>query len=235
MAISNVASGSAVATVTTTLALVAPTVLDNDIMIANIVTNDNVAVTLPADWALIRADNNTAAERGTLAWKRASGTFDSARSNSFTVAGTTLGYGIITAWRGVKRDGNPIGNNTASANALADAVTYATLTPQTAHCAIVAVGFYQDDLTTAGAISGTDPTFANIVDVETATGNQASIFVYWAVATGIATGARSHTTTSTVDAVNLGYMFELIAQLDGGGSDGGDGAPLYPRLRRSQS
>ena len=233
MAVTNVTSGSALASVTTSLDLVAPTVLSDDIMLAVIYTNDNTAATGTADWALIRGDNNTATMRSSLFWKRASGG-NSGSTNTFTIAGTTVGFGIITAWRGALRGGSPFGNNTLSANASSDTVTYATMTPQRAHGAVIAIGLYSNDLTTAGAISGTDPTFANVVDVEDATGNDASIFVYWGVASGIATGARSHATTSTVDGVNTGYLLEIIAQNDSGGSQSGDGAVAYPRLNRAQ-
>jgi hypothetical protein len=232
MPITNVTSGDALASVTTDLALVAPTVIGNDIMVANIYTNDNVAVVAPLDWALIRADNNTTTMRSSLFWKRA-GAIDSGATHTFTIAGTTVGFGIITAWRGALQGGNPFGNNTVSANGSSDTVTYATLTPQRAHGAVIAAGFYSNDLTTAGAIAGTDPTFANIVDVETTTGNDASIFVYWAVASGLATGERTHTTTSSVDGVNTGYLLELIAQVDSG-SGSGTGSVKYPAVNRIQ-
>ncbi len=234
MAIANVTSGNPLASLTTTLALIAPTVVTDDIMLAIIYTNDNVATTSTADWALIRGDNNTTTMRGNLFWKRASGG-DSGSTNNFTIAGTTVGYGVITAWRGAVKGGSPWGNNTVSANASADAITYTTLTPQRANGAIIAVGLYADDLTTAGGIAGTVPTFANIIDAETATGNDASIIVDWGVTSGIATGARSQTTTSTADGVNIGYLLEIFADFgQGSGSSGADGAPTYPRLNRSQ-
>ena len=231
MAITNVTSGNALATTTTTLGLVAPTVLYADIMLAIIHTNDNTAVSgAGAGWNLIRADDNTAAQRGSLYWKRAAAG-DSGSTNNFTVAGTTVAYGVITAWRGCVQDRNPIGNTTVSANASADAITYATLTPLTTAGAIVAIGLYADDLTTAGGITGTDPTFASIVDVETTTGNDASIMVDWGVFTGIATGARSQTTTSTADAVNIGYLVELIAHVPAGGVRSTQ--VTYPKIART--
>lgn len=230
--ITNVTSGSDLATTTTTLSLVAPAVIGDDIMIAFIVANNNTAVTLPATWKLISADNNTAAMRTTIAWKRA-GNIDSGSTNAFGVAGTTLSYGVICAWRGALRGDSPIGNTTVSANALSDTVTYATLTPQRANGAVLALGAYNLNATTAGAIAGTDPTLANIVDAETATGNTASLFVYWGVSSGLITGARSHATTSTVDAINTGYLIELLVQNDaGGGSGGRSSSVLYPALNR---
>jgi hypothetical protein len=229
MPVTNVTSGTEVATTTTSLDLVAPTVLGDDIMLAHIMTNDNVAVVAPAAWALIRADNNTTGLRTSLFWKRASGS-DSGSTNSFTIAGTTLGYGVITAWRGAARSGSPIGQTSFSANAVSDTVTYATLTPQRAHGVVIASGFYLDDATTAGAISGTNPTFANIVDVETLTGSGGSLFVYWGAAPGIATGARSHATTSTTDAISSGVLLELLTQNDSGGGAGN----FYPSVTRTR-
>jgi hypothetical protein len=202
-------------------------------MLAIIDTNDNVAVTgAGAGWNLIRADNNTAAQRGSLYWKRASA-LDSGSTNNFTVAGTTVAFGIITAWRGCSQSKNPIGNVTFSGNASSDTITYATLSPLSTAGAIVAIGLYQEDLTTAGAIAGTDPTFASIVDVETTTGNDASIMVAWGVFTGIATGARSQSTTSTVDAVNIGYLVELITDIPAGVRSGS--SATYPALSRARS
>lgn len=231
MAITNVTSGSEVATTTTTLALVAPTVLYNDIMLAIIDTNDNVAVSgVGAGWNLIRADNNGATQRGSLYWKRASAG-DSGSTNNFTVVGTTVAFGIICVWRGCAQDRNPIGNTSFSGNVSADDVTYATLSPLTTAGAIVSIGLYQEDATTAGAVTGTDPTLANIVDVETPTGNDASIFVSWGVFTGIATGARTNSTTSGVDAVNIGYMVELISHVPAGSVRSTQ--VTYPRLNRT--
>lgn len=230
MAITNITSGADVATTTTTLTLVAPTVVGDDIMIAFITANNNSVITPPASWALIRQDNNTAAMRTSCYWKRAAGN-DSASNNAFTVAGATVSYGIIGVWRGCIKGGSPIGNTTVSANALSDTVTYATVTPRTAYGAIIAFGAYNLSATTAGAIAGTDPTLSNIVDVETATGNTASIFIYWGTNSGIATGARTHATTSTVDAINTGTLIELIAQNDTGGGSGGGSARFPSRVK----
>jgi hypothetical protein len=137
--ITHVAAGTGVATTTTSLSLVAPTVIDGDIMLTFITTNDNNVVVPPATWALIRADNNTSAMRTSCYWKRAAAS-DSGATFVFTVAGTTVSFGVIDAWRGALRGGKPIGNTTVSANASSDTVTYATLTPQQSYGAVVAFG-----------------------------------------------------------------------------------------------
>src|SRR3990167_7420089 len=222
MAIEFWAAGSAVDGVLTTLDLVAPTLNVNDIIIAQISSNDNDAVALPdTTWTVINELNNGTGLRSTVAWKRAVAGSSGATFQFTGLAGTTVNFGILTAYRGVIVNGNPIGNVTSSANVSADDVTYATLTPKSNTGAVVACGFYQNDLTTAGAMSGTAPVFANVVDVETATGNDLSLFQYWGkLGMGGATGALTHSTTSTADAVSNGVLFDLLTADDSGGNAG---------------
>lgn len=232
MAVAYQAQGSDVASVTTTLALVAPATVNDDIIIANIYSFDNNVVTLPQGWTLIKAANNTAAQRQTAAWKRAA-VGDSAATFNFGVAGTTLAYGILTTYRGVEIVGVPIGTSGTSPNALADAVAYPSITPRDNRSLIVALGVYGLNATTAGAMSGTDPSFTNRVDLETATGTTASLFVFDGLSvTGGPVGIQSHTTTSTVDALNSGILFELLApELEEAGDNlGGALATKFPAL-----
>src|SRR6266850_858981 len=177
MAVSFVAAGSPVATVTTTLALVAPVVIKNDVLFALIISNNNTAVVAPGDWTLVSDTTNTAAMRTYLGYRRIGDAASGATFN-FTVAGTTLSYGVLVAYRGCTLSGAIIGGFSSSANAVSDNVTYADLLPNGTNRTIVAFGAYNLNATTAGAFSGTDPTFTNRVDVETATGNTASLFVH---------------------------------------------------------
>lgn len=212
------AVGSGVATTTTTLSIVAPACINNDVLFALIVSNNNIAVTPPTgDWTLIRETANTAAMQTYLAYKRV-GDNASGATFAFTVGGTTVSFGVIVAYRGCMLGGSPIGTSTSSANISADNVTYATLTPTGTNRLIVAFGAYNLGATTAGAFSGTDPTFTVRADLETATGNTASLFIHDGPSlTNIATGSRTLATASTVDAINHGYLVELIdAQLPSG-------------------
>ena len=203
------AVGTAVATTTTNLALVAPTIVPGDILFAFIVSNNNTAVVAPNGFTLVADTTNTAAMRTYLGWKRA-GIDNSAATFNFTVAGTTLSYGVLATYRGVRDDGSAIGASSSSANGSSDNVTYATALPLHAGL-MVAFGAYNLSATTAGAFSGTIPTFTNRLDTETATGNTASLFIHDGQATtGVATGSRTLATASTVDAINHGYMVELI-------------------------
>jgi hypothetical protein len=231
MPISFVAAGTAVAGVLTTLDLVAPTLAENDIIIAQIASNDNDAVAMPtAAWTVIQENNNGTGLRSTVAWKRAL-TADSGATFQFTgLAGTTVNFGVLTVYRGVIPHGPAVGTSTTSANISADDVTYATLTPRSNAGVIIACGYYQNDLTTAGAMS--DASFTNVVDEETPTGNDLSLFQYWAPSSGAATGALTHSTTSTADAVSNGDLFDLIADNMYGG--GGVRSPKYARLNRRQ-
>lgn len=233
MAIQFWAAGSPVAGVLTTLDLVAPTLNVNDIIIAQISSNDNDAVAAPdATWTSINELNNGAGLRSSVFWKRAVSGSSGATFQFTGLAGTTANMGILTAYRGCKTFGSPIGNITSSANVSADAVTYATLTPLENTSAIVACGFYGEDATTAGAITSTAPSsFANVVDEETPTGNDLSLFQYWGINNvGGATGALTHSTTSTADAVNNGVLFELLTEYGFGGT--GSGGITYPRRVR---
>lgn len=229
MTITFVAAGSAVQTSTTTLALVAPTLLVDDILIAQIISINNGAITAPdATWTEIQQANFTGS-RAALFWKRVI-TGDSGATFNFTVAGTTTSYGILTHYRGVRYHGPAIGTSTLSANASADNVTYATLTPHSNGGVVVACGFYAEDATTAGTVSGTNPTFnAPSVDVEQATLENASLFQSYGYSLGGATGAVTQSTTSTIDAVSAGVLFDLLPPIAGGGGSG----VIYPPRERN--
>lgn len=215
MAVSFVAAGAIVGTVTLPqLSIVAPTLVADDIMIAAINAKDNQVWTAPAGWTKFGEVNNTTAQRCTLAWKRAVAG-DSGASFVFTVpTDNNITYqGVISAWRGALVTATPIDATapTTSANASSDTVTYATFDPTETTAWVVAIGFYNEDLTTAGAIGGTNPTFTNNFDLEDATGTDASIFGYSGSSDGATTGARSHATTSMADAINVGVLFGLVA------------------------
>jgi hypothetical protein len=232
-----VAAGALAANATTvTLDCVAPACNIGDILICAINSKDNLDVTPPdGTWTPMREDNNTANQRVSLFWKRAvagssGATFSFTKSSDNNI----LFCGVISAWRNCPATGSPIvggdTGGTASPNASADAVTYATYTPGVA-CHLVAIGFYNDDATTAGTISGTDPALSNRWDLETATGSDSSIFGYSGDSTGAATGARSHSTTSTTDAVNVGVLFGLLGTPEPIDNQSSDEAPKTIRQR----
>ena len=231
MPISYVGAGSAVQTVTTTLTLAGHANSQaGDIHIAQIISINNTAITAPdSTWNEI-AQLNFTGSRGAIFWKRL--TASGVGSYDFGVAGTTTSYGIVTCYRGCKKYGNPYGAVTTSANASADAVTYATIVPHNSSGILVAVGLYAEDATTPGTVSGAVYVFAApVVDVEQATNEDASIFVSHApMTTNAASGAITQATTSTVDAVNLGVLFDLMPEEAGSGISGG--GPTYPRINR---
>lgn len=200
---------------TAALACVGPACAVDDILIYAGMGKNNQVVGVPdGSWTKFVEVNNTANQRATLAWKRAVAGDTGGISYAFTkpVDDNILNIGVISAWRGCITTATPIdaATPTTSANASADAVTYATFTPAQTHAFVVAIGFYNDDLTTAGAISGTDPAFTNRWDLESGTGTDGSCFGYSGDSSGAATGARSHSTTSTVDAINIGVLFGLV-------------------------
>lgn len=229
MPVSYIGAGSAVQTATTTLTLAGHASSQaGDIHITQIISINNTAITAPdTTWVEISQSNFTGS-RGAVFWKRL--TTSGVGSYDFGVAGTTTSYGIVTCYRGCKKNGNPYGATTTSSNASADAVTYATIVPHNSSGILVAVGLYAEDATTGGTVSGAVYAFAApSVDVEQATNEDASIFVSHApMTTNAASGAITQATTSTVDAVNQGILFDLMPE-EGGLSAGGI---TYPRRER---
>jgi hypothetical protein len=206
----------------TTLALVAPTVGNDDIMIAVLIGKDNIDHQAPdATWTEIGTQtNNTTAMTTSHWWKRAVAADSGATFNFTKTTDNNIFFaGVITAWRGALKGETPIDTSTptVSNNASSDTVTYATFTPTTpVSVVIIASGIYSEDNTTAGAIAGTNPTLTNRYDVETSTGADCSFFGFSGDSVGCeATGARSHTTTSTADAINQGWLFGIIEEPTG--------------------
>lgn len=217
MAIDFVAAGALAGTVTLPqLSLVAPTCVANDILIAAINAKDNQQWTAPSGWTIFAEGNNTTAQRVTLAWKRAV-TADSDATFIFTVPvdNNITYHGMISAWRGCITTATPIDAATPNlqVSGAFDSVSYdlaGTFDPVSVPAYVVAIGFYNDDATTAGAIAGTDPVLTNRWDLEDATGTDASIFGFSGISTGIAPGVRGHTTTSMTDAISTGVLFGLV-------------------------
>jgi len=235
-----------VATATTTLTMSNPVCIGNDILLAYIHSGNNVAVTAPSTdttrgWTLITETTNTTIQIGYLAWKRAANA-DSGVSNAWTVGGTTISFGSITAFRGCRQQGLPYGTFTTSANSSADDVTYATLAVGGGGGnafgggelpLVVAIGYYAEAPTNAGAFSGTDPTFTERVDAEDdVTAPGASLFLHTGPSlTGIVTGARTCASASTTDAISLGILLNLLPQVEQGGNSNRDLA-TYSRILR---
>jgi len=214
MAVGFVNAGAIAADATTTnLAITAPVCSSGDILIACISGRNNQVVSPPdGTWTSILEVNHGSTYRVSLFWRRATG---SGGSFTFTkpVDDNLLNCGVIAAFSGCLASGSPIDATTPSQslNATADTVSYADFNPTETAAYVVAVGFYKDDVTTAGSIAGTDPALTLRWDVETGTGADGSIFGYSGSSSGVATGARSHTTTSAIDAISVGIMFGLIA------------------------
>ena len=214
-----IAASASAATLTLSLSSVGgTTTLANDIIIVSIISKNNTeSITVDAGWTKFVEVNWGATDehRTTIAWKRSAGSEGNSDFSKLTNDGNLLAA-TASLWRGCVTSGSPLsGTATTSDNASSDTVTYATFTPTYAGDTVVANGFYADDQTTLTVIAGTDPTFASNNDQETTTGTDASIFIQSGPSiSGFPTGAKTHITTSTNDAVNLGVLFALT----GGGS-----------------
>src|SRR3990167_2799937 len=212
-AVGSIAAAAGTGGGATALTITAPACVVHDILIAVILSKSNTTISPPdGSWTSVSASNNTSAQRCSIWWKRATA---SGGNFTFTRASESINwYCVVIAWKGCRASATPIDATTptTSANASGDSVTYATFNPAETTAFVVAVGVYNEDNTTAGSISGTDPTFTLRCDVESATGADGSIFGYDGSSTGAATGARSHTTTSTADAINIGVLFGLVTE-----------------------
>jgi len=202
MAITRVNDGAAVNTVTTTLSLIAPTLVANDFLIASIVTHDNTAITgQDSRWIQIYSANNTTAQRYTVFYMFAA-LADSGATFNFTIAGTTAGLGQLSAYRGVAA----LGTATSSANASSATVTWATTSPTNAGGVLIATAGIGIQTGSNGGMSAGTPTFTNRYY---SAGTTDAIALYDAPPYGIAAdGAR--TMNNTQAAVSTGVIFELV-------------------------
>ncbi|MDZ4343570.1 MAG: hypothetical protein U1E51_14190 [Candidatus Binatia bacterium] len=207
----------------TSLTVTAPASAADDILVAQIASPAGHTVSPPdGTWTEFVSSLNGAL-RSYLFWKRATG---SGGNFVFPASGATNLYGVISAWRGAITSATPIDATAPSVsnNASSDIVTYAAFNPTETDAFVVACGFYNDNLTTAGVISGTNPTFALRWNLESAVAFDFSMFGYSGSSDGADTGARSHSTTSVVDVINVGVLFGLVAV--GGGAPPASGLIL---------
>ena len=209
-------NGSHITNITTaTLAITSPagTLVGDLLVVAIQVRSSNQDVTPPdGTWTSVAEFNNTANERFSVFTQRAS--LAGAQTYNFTkpTDDNLLWHGVLVRFAGIPNSGTYLDATAASTsgNASSDTVTYATYDPAETKAYIIAAGAYADDATTAGAMSGTDPTFTNRVDLETNSGDDGSLFLYEGVSSGAATGSRTHSTTSTVDGINAGVQFGIV-------------------------
>ena len=236
MSVEYVTKGSVVNGTATTLSLVAPTLIANDIIIAQICTEDNDALSVPsADWITISELNGTAATlRNNTYYKRAVAADSGATFTWTGLAGTAGNMGILTVYRGARVVGAPIGNISSVATATATTVTYATLTPRENASTIVVCGHHGIEGGTAGAITTTAPSaFTNVVAESSGAAENMTIYQYWGNNNvGGATGGLTHT-TSVATAISTGVLFEILSEgITGGFGVGTEGRIVYPRLNR---
>ena len=152
-----------------------------------------------------------------LYWKRA--TAGGAQSFTFTKAtdDNVLFAGVISAWRGALTSGSPldatVAVRTETAGA-ADNVTFPAFDPTSTVAHVIYMAYYGNDLTTfAAAMSAdTNPDCTKQYDLETGTGNDASLACTSGDSDGTAIASRTWASASTADAGNTGVVFALVAQ-----------------------
>ena len=210
------------------MAVTAPTLAANDIMIASLVNKALGNVISPPDgtWTEIiqdDADCNLAVDdhRFAVYWKRAA-SGDSGAAFTFTKVtdDNQLFAGVISAWRGCVTTGSPIdGGAAAKTSAAADNVSFPALWPAGPNEAVVFIAFYGNDLTTFAAAmsSDTNPDCTTRFDLENSGGTDCSIACTSGPLTGAPfVGVRTWASASTTDAGSTGVVFGLKPPTVGG-------------------
>ena len=196
----------------TTIDIVAPSVLDDDIMILFAFGRDNLTHSISGWTQIGTQQNNTAALTCTLWWRRAvfadgGATFTLTKSAN----NGQLFTGIIAAWRGCSTASDVVtscGTPSVSANGISATLTYASFTPSK-RCHVIAAGFYGDDGSVTNDITGTIPSFINRFREETSVGSDGTIYGYSGYSNALdVTGIRTHDTEATA-ARSIGIVFGL--------------------------
>lgn len=224
--VSFVAAGSLATNITNqTLAVVAPTHQENDILLAQIINKALTVAISPPDstWTQLyqaNGDCTTAADdhRAAIFWKRATSTSSGATFNFTKASGTVLFAGVISAWRGGSR-GNPIDATAVGATVTAaanDNISFPAFDPTSAEAHVIFMGFYGNDATTMSAAMSNDvnPDCTTRYDLETNAGNDCTLCCTSGDNDGSNIAARTWATSSTTDAGSTGVVFALIPQPD---------------------
>jgi len=187
----------------------------NDIAICVLHAKNNLAWTVPTNWAdVFTQQNNGTTQRAGAMWIRTaggeSGTVNFAIGSSSTLVRSGLMYLVRNAIAsGSPFDGAAVVNADSTAD---DNIEWSDYDPAVADDLICWLGYYADDLTTpASSIAGT-PTAALTYEFETSTGTDLTTAMYCGNHTGshAAVGTRSAATTSTADAVSVGVVFGIL-------------------------
>lgn len=239
-AITPIAAGSLAATAASaTLSVVAPAFTSGNLMVAAIMSKDNLTWTVPAGWTSLGQHNNTANQTCLVAYKETT-VAESGASFNFVKSSnnSVLSCGVIEVWNNARVDAtiNPSGISWKD-NASGDNVVFNDYTTGRAPSRVVWIGFYNLSATNFGTatFSGTSVDVGPLVvyDLETATGTTASI----AMAMGRSlsqstTGALTWASNSTVDAISTGAVFAMNEGTPAlGGTSGGSGSVGGPGLR----
>jgi len=226
------AVGTLVATTTTTLSLVAPTVAKGDCLVAIVATNDNTAPSgIDARWVSIVADNDTAALRTNIYVLPNAALTDSGATFNFTIAGTTVGAGFIASYSNCS-SAQPV-QKSSSPNASSATITFAAYTQSATKSLILGLASYLLTGGTNQSLTGAGVTFTNRSAQSTATGSGMSLYLYDATGLGAGTSLAAGSIASGLSAaVNEGAIVELIGTQDSS-SGQPSGGVVYGALDRT--
>lgn len=223
MSVTFVAAGSLGSSATVTpITITSPACNVGDLLICFLINKElNVTISAPdGTWTQIgqaNGDCTTAADdhRWAIFWKTATSSGESF-SFSKSVDNNVLFMGAIAVWRGQDAS-NPIDATAVGIQTTvgaADNVTFPAFDPTSTDNETVFAAFYGNDLTTFNAAmsADTNPDCTTRFDLESSSGNDATIAVTSGTNDGSNIASRTWASASSADAGNTGVVFAIKAQ-----------------------
>lgn len=183
-----------------------------DLMVAHITARTDVTVTNPASWTTIRSETISGVLTSHLAWKIADSGDTAASNFTFTLSGTAVNLGSITAFTG-HHTSSPIGANNGTATASnSTTCSSAAITPAVADsmiCFFATMGGSNGDAQIGSyTIATSSPTFVEQYEAYTELGND----ITYSMACGLRTATTSTgtgTATLEISRNNIGQMIAI--------------------------
>lgn len=183
-----------------------------DLMVAHITARTNVTVTNPGSWSTIRAETISGVLTSHLAWKIADSGDTAASNFTFTLSGTAVNLGAITAFTG-HHTSSPIGANNGTATASnSTTISSAAITPAAADSMICFFAVFGGSNGTGQIASyqipTSNPTWTEQYEQFTELGNDITFsMAYGTRAATTSTGTG--TATADISRNNIGQMIAI--------------------------
>lgn len=189
-----------------------------DLMVAHITARTNVTVTNPGSWTTIRSETISGVLTSHLAWKIADAGDAAASNFTFTLSGSAVNLGSITAFTG-HHTSSPIGaNNGTATGSNSTTCSSAAITPAGANsmiCFFATMGGSNGDAQIGSYTCATSPpTFVEQYEAYTELGND----ITYSMACGVraaATSTGTGTATLELSRNNIGQMIAITIAASG--------------------